>query len=511
MADRLQVVLCCHAHLPDCRDLVTGEFKQPWVYLRTIGEYAELAGYLEATLEARAVVCISPIVLEQIADYRHQLEEWLRDGHRIGDPVLGLFGLDCYPRSHEDRAAVCGALLREFPRHRVERFPECTALLDLLDRFSGRALDYRWLSDECIGDLLVWLHLAWLTPHAESDDLRIELLKKKRTGFSGAERRVVVEAIADLLAGVSRRYRSLHERGRIELAAGLYTCPSVHLLYGADPPTQPSVPDEEKGLGASAEHRLERQLDAGLAEFEAFFGLAPLGCVVIDDEPTSAFDDLLASRGIDWVATRASGLSPSAPALDDARLTRYRLAPADASDEGVTASEVIAALESTAMRLENPAGSVVPVAFSCSQRPLQSQASLASFFELCSRVSDHPALELSTFSRALRNNSQPCYPDAMEEASGAQRHDGQAGPYLQMLTDARDAYVEMVGSFLLPAHRVEVATRQLMVCEDSAWLGGMQAPGNGITRLGRMHMCNLYRILGMPIPAGLANGATSTD
>ncbi len=85
---RLRVVLCWHMHQPVYRDLVTGEFAQPWTYLHGIKDYVDMAQHLEAVPGACAVVNFAPTLLEQIDDYSAALGAWLARGTRIPDPLL---------------------------------------------------------------------------------------------------------------------------------------------------------------------------------------------------------------------------------------------------------------------------------------------------------------------------------------------------------------------------------------------------------------------------------------
>ena len=57
---RLRVVLCWHMHQPDYRDLINGQYHQPWTYLHAIKDYVDMAAHLETNPEARAVVNFTP-------------------------------------------------------------------------------------------------------------------------------------------------------------------------------------------------------------------------------------------------------------------------------------------------------------------------------------------------------------------------------------------------------------------------------------------------------------------
>ena len=69
---RLELVLLWHMHQPDYRDYGTREFRQPWVYLRAIKDYADMAWHLEHHPGMKAVVNFTPVLLDQLEDYAEQ-------------------------------------------------------------------------------------------------------------------------------------------------------------------------------------------------------------------------------------------------------------------------------------------------------------------------------------------------------------------------------------------------------------------------------------------------------
>ena len=52
----VDLALVWHMHQPDYRDSASGEFREPWVYLHAIKDYADMASHLESAPGMRAVV-----------------------------------------------------------------------------------------------------------------------------------------------------------------------------------------------------------------------------------------------------------------------------------------------------------------------------------------------------------------------------------------------------------------------------------------------------------------------
>src|SRR5438045_2637685 len=119
---RLQVVLCSHMHQPQYRDLISGEYQLPWVYLHAIKDYVDMAAHLEAHPNARAVVNFAPILLEQIADYATQVHGFLTNTAPIRDPLLAALAQPALPVD-ESRMPLIKACLRANEARLIDRFP----------------------------------------------------------------------------------------------------------------------------------------------------------------------------------------------------------------------------------------------------------------------------------------------------------------------------------------------------------------------------------------------------
>src|SRR5215831_16297168 len=91
-AARMPVALLWHMHQPQYRDALTGEYVLPWTYLHAIKDYTDMAAHLEAIPAARAVVNFTPVLIEQLEEIARRVNEHLRSGAELPDPVLALLG-----------------------------------------------------------------------------------------------------------------------------------------------------------------------------------------------------------------------------------------------------------------------------------------------------------------------------------------------------------------------------------------------------------------------------------
>ena len=124
------MVLLWHMHQPQYRDALTGEYVLPWTYLHAIKDYTDMAAHLEENPAARAVVNFTPVLLDQLDELAHRVNQHLVQGSPLPDPVLGLLGPDPVPTEPQARLELLQACLRAHRKNLIERFPPYLALVD---------------------------------------------------------------------------------------------------------------------------------------------------------------------------------------------------------------------------------------------------------------------------------------------------------------------------------------------------------------------------------------------
>ena len=103
----VDLVLVWHMHQPDYRDPLSGEYRQPSVYLHAIKDYTDMAAHLERYPLMRAVVNFAPVLLEQLDDYAQQLDALLKQGKPTQDHMLNLLsGVERIPSDVASRLRI---------------------------------------------------------------------------------------------------------------------------------------------------------------------------------------------------------------------------------------------------------------------------------------------------------------------------------------------------------------------------------------------------------------------
>lgn len=552
-ASKLRVVLCWHMHQPQYRDLVTGEFLLPWTYLHGLKDYVDMAQHLEAVPGAMAVVNFSPILLEQLDYYNHALDAWLRTGRRLPDPLLRALA-DGAPGDPAEWPALVRAFLRAHREHLIDRFAPYRELAERAERLlpAATSAGFAPVGDEhadaqFVEDLAVWYHLAWCGETVRRGDPRVQELEARARGYTTADRRLVLEIVADVLVGLVPRFRRLMGSGQVELSVTPWGHPIVPLLLDFQSARE-SLPDSTLPVDPEypdGEGRARWHVARAIQEFTRAFGVRPRGCWPSEGAVSDATVRLLESFGFDWLATgegvlRASleraGLEPTLELLHRPyRLSAGRTACFFRHEElsdliGFTygrwhgddaVANFVHRLGQLADRYAHSPGRTVAIVMdgenAWEHYPYNAYFFLRGMYE---RLANHPRLQLTTFSRVLAEDAE------LEAAGGGELQSLVAGSWVhgtlstwigspqknrawEMLCDAKRTFDQVVVEGGLTDEEQRLAEIQLGVCEGSdwAWWFGDYNPGGTVATfdsLYRSHLANLYRMLEEAAPAYLA-------
>jgi alpha-amylase/alpha-mannosidase (GH57 family) len=534
---RLKVILCWHMHQPQYCDLLSGQYHLPWTYLHAIKDYTDMAAHLEAVPKARAVVNFAPILLEQIADYSAQVHGFLRDGKVIRDPLLAALAEPELPAVEPaERLALAGACLRAHGTRMIDRFPAYRRLADLARCFMDHPEGMVYVSDQFLHDLLVWYHLAWMGETVRRDNATVKALQDKGANFSVADRRLLVELIGELLAGIIDRYRNLAASGQVELSLSPYAHPIIPLLLDLDSTHEamPNAPLPRLDHYPGGMERAQWHIREGISTFEQFFDVKPAGCWPSEGAVSSASLKLFETAGFQWVASgesvlrnslRRSGQGEVAQGtgpmyrpytLDDGKLACFF------RDDGLSdligfkysdwhaddaVANLVHHLESIATAMRDEQDPVVSIILDGENAwehfPENGYYFLSALYE---QLANHPRLVMTTFSDYLAASRQ-CH--NLTNMVGGSWVYGTFSTWIgdkdknrgwDMLGEAKKMFDRVVSEGGLDGDQLLVARHQLSICEGSDWFWwfGDYNPEDTVSdfeRLFRTHLANLYRVL----------------
>ncbi len=546
---KLKVVLFWHMHQPEYREPLSGVFQLPWTYLHAIKDYVDMAGHLEAVPDARAVVNFVPTLLEQIQDYATQVQDSLREGIPIRDPLLGALNMAALPDDREHMLLLLKGSLRANEKRLIDRFPAYRRLVDMARWLIANPHALNYVDEQFVADCLVWYHLAWLGETVRRQDLRVKSLMDKSAGYTLRDRRVLLEIIGGLLAAIPARYRALGARGQVELSLTPYAHPILPLLI--DPSSaREALPGVElpmlDGYHGGPE-RARWHIEQGLATFERFFGFRPRGCWPSEGGVSRATLELLEEQGFHWSATGEQVLRNSLErggqakqAEPEGRVYRpWRLAGREHrcffrsdklsdligfsfadwhADDAV--AHLLAQLERIAGLCPNPEERVVAIVLdgenAWEHYPENGYHFLSALYR---RLAEHPKLETMTFSGCLDAGLPAGELKTLVAGSWVYGNfstwigDSDKNRGWEMLADAERAYRSALQAKTLSPERMQAVSRQLAVCEGSDWFWwfGDYNPVDSVRdfdRLFRMHLGKLYELLGQDRPEYLSRPFT---
>jgi len=545
--DKLKVVLCWHMHQPQYCDLITGEYQLPWTYLHVIKDYTDMVAHLESVPKARAVVNFAPILLEQISDYSGQVQGFLRDGKAIRDPLLAALAGPVLPSGVEERISLIKACRRANETRVIQRFEPYQKLVEMAGWFKEHPNGMMYVDDQFLVDLVVWYHLAWLGETVRRSNLLVKKLQEKAGGYTLQDRHDLMTLLGELLSGILGRYAALADRGQVELSVSPYAHPIMPLLLDLRSATEAMPKIELPGLESypGGEERVRWHLREAINTFEQYFGFKPEGCWPSEGSISRSLLPLLSEYGFHWAASGETVLHNSLArseaeedlGREETIYLHYKVKGTEVScffrDDslsdliGFTYSDwhaddavanLVHHLETIAEGVGDKSNKVISIIMDGENAweyyPDNGYHFLNGLFQT---LSSHDELELTTFSDCVKNvAAQPLSQLVAGSwvygtfSTWIGDHDKNRG--WEMLADAKRAFDKACDNHL-DDERLLAARHQLSICEGSDWFWwfGDYNPADSVIdfdHLFRIHLANLYQLLGCTPPEYLSHSFT---
>ncbi|MEW8625425.1 MAG: glycoside hydrolase family 57 protein [Candidatus Thiodiazotropha sp.] len=539
--NRLQVVFCWHMHQPYYKGPEGSDYLLPWVYLHGLKDYADMAAHLEHVPDAKAVVNFAPVLLEQIDDYSEQIEAWLKRGQLIKDPLLAALAGPGLPVDVASRKALISACLRANEHRLISRFKHFNELADLVKHTLENDRMVAYLNDQCLVDLLVWYHLAWVGECQRVNDLRVRSLQSKGRDFNSEDRRRLMELIGEVLQGLPDRYAELAKSGQVELSVTPYAHPIVPLMIDMESAKDalPSIHMPELEQYPGGESRARWHIRKGLEVFEKHFGFRPKGCWPSEGGVSEATLKMLEEEGFNWAATGQQVLSNSLMAGGgDSQLpdnwvhSAYHVQEGHLNmffrDDGLSdligftygewhaddaVGDLINHLVNIADACEGDPDAVVSIIMDGENAweyyPYNGSYFLNAMYE---RLSEHPRLRLTTFSEVL-DRQKKLSPRLSKLVAGSWVYgtfttwigDRDKNRAWDMLGEAKKVYDNALANKNFSDDQLREIEKQLAICEGSDWFWwfGDYNPESTVSdfeQLFRSQLSHLFELLGEPVP-----------
>jgi len=540
MSDKLKVVLCWHMHQPQYSEPMGGMYQLPWTYLHAIKDYVDMAWHLENVPGAKAVVNFAPTLIEQIADYDEQVSSRFKGTGRLKDPLLIALDSPVQPASVEERKKLISDCLRANDEKLIAPFPPFAKLAGMARSFLEDTEQLHYVNDQFMIDMVVWYHLAWMGESVRRSDVRVQALMKKGSLFTFHDRRQLMLVIGELLHDLIPRYRRLAETGRVELSVTPYAHPIVPLMLDINSTLEamPDAPLPEITNYPGGEERAHWHMEEGLRVFESFFGFRPKGCWPSEGAVSEDTLKLISRHGFTWAATGENVLRNSfnlSDMQDQSVHKPYKLPGASPAcffrDDGLSdligftytkwgaddaVDDFINHLLTIKSNSEGDKDRVLSVILD-GENAWEYYSYNGFYFlqALYKRLAEHPEIEITTFSESLENGVKPALLPKMVAGSWVYGSfstwigDPDKNRGWDLLSQAKQTFDKVMAEKGFDSDTELALLRQLAICEGSDWFWwfGDYNSADSVSdfeRLFRLHLSNLYQMLGEEVPQSLS-------
>lgn len=507
MSDKLNLVLCWHMHQPYYREGLDGAYQLPWVYLHAIKDYDDMANHLENHPQMKTVVNFAPVLLEQLDDYSNQIKAFLDTGKKMADPMLNLLGgATEIPSNVSERRELIQNCRRAHSPRMINPYPHYQALLQQFpsaEKKAGQEMLLTYLDEQYFIDLLMWYHLAWCS-HRLKQTTEIRYLFEKTRRFSTEDRRILLQVMQNTLASIIPRYRTLAEKGQIELSMTPWGHPIIPLLddFNNMIETQPDAPMPEHAHYPGGEERSRWHLRYGIQRFKHYFGFKPRGVWLSEGGVSDDALKLLDELDIQWTASGeavwhhsclTSSCDPEEMDCRKALFIPYRLNDTQTliyfRDDGLSdligfeyskwhaddaVADFLGHLERIASTLGDDAGKHVVSVILDGENAWEYYPSNGHYFldALYRAISQSDSIRCTTFAKTIPSVRK----DTLSHLVSGSWVYGSFSTWIgcadknhawDLLAEAKAAFDKKIGS--LKKADAEKATRMLAICEGSDW------------------------------------------
>jgi len=290
----LRVVLLWHMHQPYYKNLVTGEYRLPWVRLHASKDYYGMVKLLDEFPQVHQNFNLVPSLLAQIEEYASGI---------FREPFYEVAAKAANELSPEEKRFALTYLFQANVTQMIGRYPR---FRDLYERFKGAGEDparaesnftTRDYTDLQVLSQLAWLDEYWL---AQPD---VKELINKREGYSLQDQKFVLQKQRDIMRAVLPAYRDAAAKGSIEISPTPYYHPILPLVcdtnQGAVSSPGLALPQNRFEHPEDADDQIRRALDS----HEKWFGVRPKGMWPSEGSVSEEVLALAAKNGLNWLAT----------------------------------------------------------------------------------------------------------------------------------------------------------------------------------------------------------------
>jgi alpha-amylase/alpha-mannosidase (GH57 family) len=290
----LRVIVLWHQHQPFYKDLVTGEYRLPWVRMHALKDYYGMVKLLDEFPGVHQTFNLVPSLLTQLQDYV---------AGTARDPFLQVAAKPAKDLTPEQRQFALRYLFQANETHLLGRYPRYRELWERY-RNNGATPERaeRYFSTQDFTDLQVLSQISWFDEFF-LEDSEIAGLVKKGTGYSLEDQQFVIARESELLGKVLPAHAEAAKKGSIEISTSAFYHPILPLLcdtnLGAVSSQGLALPQDRFRHPEDAREQLLRGLDLQ----QKVFGVRPKGVWPSEGSVSEEVFAIGHRLGVKWMAT----------------------------------------------------------------------------------------------------------------------------------------------------------------------------------------------------------------
>jgi len=290
----LRLILLWHQHQPFYKDLVTGEYRLPWVRLHALKDYYGMVKLLDEFPNVHQNFNLVPSLITQIQDYVAGTAQ---------DPFLAVAATPAKDLIQKDRLFALQYLFQANPANLIGRYPRYRELYERFREhgFSAERAE-RFFHTRDLTDLQVLSQIAWFDEFF-LDEKDVAALIQKERNYSEDDQKFVIARQRELLAKVLPAYADAAKKGSIEISATPFYHPILPLVCdtNAGAVSSPGLPLPQNRFRHPEDAR--EQLVRALDLHQQVFGVRPQGVWPSEGSVSEEALSIAHSLGVKWMAT----------------------------------------------------------------------------------------------------------------------------------------------------------------------------------------------------------------
>src|SRR5262249_8340102 len=290
----IRLLFLWHMHQPYYKDLVTGEYRLPWVRLHALKDYYGMVKLLEEFPGVHQTFNLVPSLIAQIQDYV---------SGTASDPFLEVVTKPANELGFSERLFAVQYLFQAQPTTMIGRYPRYRELWQEYGLHPEAApAVVSMLADRDLRDLQVLSQIAWMDEFFLEEPEVKELVRKSRD-YSLDDQQVVIRKQKEFLGRVLPEYKAAAKRGSIETSTSPYYHPILPLVCDTNvgAVSHPGLPLPSARFRHPED--AQEQMARGIALHEHAFGARPRGMWPSEGSVSDEALALAQGLGFQWLAS----------------------------------------------------------------------------------------------------------------------------------------------------------------------------------------------------------------